>query len=86
MSPDGNSESGPNHRIQVEQHLGMLHNMYYDKRKDGPTHLAIATLNQNIKEGKDFANQQMNGSIEHDKFDPSGNVKWGDSDNSGFLI
>lgn len=59
----------------------MLHHLYNDKRKVSTTHAAIATINQNIRDGKDFAGQQLGGSMDHDKFDPSGNVQWGDSDN-----
>lgn len=63
----------------------MLHDLYDDKRRENTTH-AIATLNKNIRECKNTTSQQFGCPTDHDKFDPSGNVKWGDIDNSGFLF
>lgn len=69
------------HQRQVESHLEQLTSQYENKDSETQT---IVNLQQAIRENESPKNLESN-KEDHDYFDPSGKVCWGDSINAGFL-
>jgi|LauGreDrversion4_2_1035121.scaffolds.fasta_scaffold301802_2 hypothetical protein len=65
------------HRRHAENHVYEITNFFQNHSCQNQM---IAGFNQSIRD-----NQAVTDSVDHDMFDPSMSVKWGEENNSGFL-